>query len=103
MLRLINRFFICFIPRLLGGTRANGAYSTRRLTFIGSITFLVGLSIYDSLIFTIKNELDLLLQLADRWVLIVIVSGVLVTMAGSLQAITELLKIVFSKNDNSPK
>ena len=94
MLAFVKTFFTCFIPKLLGGTRVDGSYSTRRLTFVGSITFLVGLSVYDCAVFTWKNELSLLLELADRWVLIVIVSGVLVTMAGSLQSVTELLKLV---------
>lgn len=96
-MKILDIFFNCFIPKLLGGTRSDGAYSTRRLTFVGSITFLVFLSSYCAVVFTVKNDSGSLLDLIDRWVFIVVISGVLVTMSGSLNAITELLKLLINK------
>jgi hypothetical protein len=101
MTSILKTFFLCFLPKLLGGERTDGAYSTRRLTFVGSISFLVFLSIYVAYLYSANGEFSLILELIDRWVLLVIISGVLVSMSGSAALISGIVKLIYKKNDKN--
>jgi len=92
MKNLILDFFYKFLPKLLAGTRNDGAFSTTRLCFLGAFSAAVFFSLLSLCAFIYYNQYNLILFLCDSWLISALLVGGLLPVKDRVKILNKLLE-----------